>query len=297
MSGQQSASPPTARVVDVVEALVSAGADHPTGRWTLAEVVATTGMTRATAHAVLATLVERAWVERDDAKTYAVGPALRLLARDLAAPGTLDQLAHDAAAKVAAATGHTTVVVRCEDGAVVVGDVAAAPGRTSAIAVGSRVPYLPPFGPGFAAWADHDEQEAWVGHAERINPALAERLRRVLPAIRRRGHSLERFDPASASVFEALALLQDDALGDAVREVLGTVLARLTKVDFTPAELRGRHAVTAIAAPVFDAEGRVVRNLALQPRGTHAAAELTELGRTLVEAADTVTESSGGRRP
>lgn len=293
-SGAVPASPPTARVVDVVEALVA----RPGVRWSLTDIVRSTGMTRATAHAVLATLTERGWVHRDDdAKTYTVGSYLAVLGRELAAARPLERLAHDAAEKLAAEHQVTTVVVHLVTDAVVVTDVVPPPGVRSAIAVGNKVPFLPPYGPGFVAWAPATEQQRWLEHARRINPALADRLAEVLPVIRRRGYSLERFDEAAAAAFDVLGRLQDDVFGGAVREILGRVLVDLGRVDYLPTELRGgRHRIASIAAPVFDDRGEVVLNLALQPRGEFSPAELRLLGDDLVRAADGVTAASGGIR-
>uniref|UniRef100_UPI0035691A51 helix-turn-helix domain-containing protein n=1 Tax=Nocardioides sp. TaxID=35761 RepID=UPI0035691A51 len=93
---QAPASPPTARVVDVVEALVA----RPTMPMTLTDLVQATGMSRATAYAVLSTLVDRGWVQRNDVdKSYAIGSYLAVLGRELAASRPTEQLAHDAAAK------------------------------------------------------------------------------------------------------------------------------------------------------------------------------------------------------
>lgn len=297
--GSPPASPPTARVIDVVEALAA----RPGERWSLTDLARRTGMTRATAHAVVSTLVDRGWVHRDEDKNYSIGPALTVLGRELAAARPTEQLAHDAAAKLAAEVGWTCVVVQRSTGvpadtdAVVVTDVLAAPGRSSSVAVGNKVPFVAPFGPAFAAWAEREEQEEWLASADRINPALGERLRRVLPAVRARGYSLERSDPASSAAFAVLGQLQDDVFGDAVREVLGRVLADLTQVDFVGAELRGRHEVTSIAAPVFDSAGRVTLNLSLHPHGALAAAELRALGEAVAAAAVSVTHAAGGQRP
>lgn len=297
--GSPPASPPTARVVDVIEALAA----RPGERWSLTDLSRRTGMTRATAHAVLGTLVERGWVQRDGEKNYTIGPALTVLGRELAAARPTEQLAHDAAAKLAAEVGWTCVVVHRSTGdpadadAVVVTDVLAAPGRSSSVIAGNKVPFVAPFGPAFAAWAEAEEQEAWLASAARINPALGDRLRRVLPAVRARGYSLERSDAASSAAFAVLGQLQDDVFGDAVREVLGRVLADLTQVDFVGAELRGRHAVTSIAAPVFDRTGRVALNLSLHPHGVLPAAELRALGEAVATAADAVTHAAGGQRP
>lgn len=288
-------SPPTARVVDVVETL----AGRSDTRWTLTDLARSTGMTRATAHAVLTTLSDRGWVHRDEAdKSYAVGPYLAVLGRELAAARPLEQLAHDAAAKLAAEHGHTTLVVHLVNEAVVVTDVVPPPGVRSGIAVGNKVPFLPPFGPGFVAWAQEVEQRAWLDHARRINPALGDRLEAVLPVVRRRGYSLERADDAARAAYEVLGRLQDDVFGAAVREILGRVLLDLTRVDHLGSELRsGRHRVASIAAPVFDERGRVALNVALQPRGEFSGGELRALGESVVRAADGVTAATGGVAP
>uniref|UniRef100_UPI0035615EC5 hypothetical protein n=1 Tax=Nocardioides sp. TaxID=35761 RepID=UPI0035615EC5 len=245
------------------------------------------------------TLVDRGWVQRNDVdKSYAIGSYLAVLGRELAASRPTEQLAHDAAAKLAVEVGFTAVVVHLVNDAVVVTDVLPAPGTTSGIAVGNRVPFLPPFGPGFVAWAASTEQEEWLAYAGRNNPALEARLREVLPAIRDRGYSLERLDSASAVAFDVLGQLQDDVFSDAVREVLGRMLALLAQVDFLPSELRrGKHAVTSMAAPVFDETGAVVLNLALQPKGTFSGQELSRLGESLATVAAGVTQTIGGVSP
>lgn len=281
-------SPPTARVLDVLETL----ARRPDRPRTLAELVRATGMTRATAHAVLGTLVQRGWVQRSEAdKTYAVGPHLAVIGRALADARPVERLAHDAVAKLAAEHDVTAMVVHLIDDALVVTDVAAAPTAPGPVArVGNRVPFLPPFGPGFAGWAAEHEQRAWLAHAARVNPALADRLVRVLPEIRRRGYSLERLDPVSAGAFEVLARLQSDVFGDAVRGVVGRVLADMTLVDFLPDELVGQElTVSSIAAPVLDDGGRVVLDLVVQPHGPRSAAALEELGEAVAHAASQVS--------
>ena len=288
---RRTASPPTARVLDVLETL----AQRPDRPRSLADLVRATGMTRATAHAVLDTLVQRGWVQRSEVdKAYSVGPYLAVVGQALAGARPVERLAHDAIAKLAVEHDVTALVVHLVDEALVVTDVAAAPAVGAPdVRVGHRVPYLPPFGPAFAAWATPEEQETWLAHAERTNPDLATRLRAVLPEVRRRGYSLERLDAASAGAFEVLARLQDDVFGDAVREVVGRVLTQLTQVDFLPGELEGTSpVVSSITAPVLDAAGRVVLDLALQPAGPRSAAELTALGEAVADAAARISAAA-----
>jgi DNA-binding IclR family transcriptional regulator len=278
-------------VLDVLETL----AQRPDRPRSLADLVRATGMTRATAHAVLDTLVQRGWVQRSEVdKTYAVGAYLAVVGRALASARPVERLAHDAIAKLAVEHDVTALVVHLVDDALVVTDVAAPPSSGAPdVRVGHRVPYLPPFGPAFAAWAPAADQEAWLAHADRTNPDLGERLRAVLPEVRRRGYSLERLDPVSAGAFEVLARLQDDVFGDAVREVVGRVLAQLTQVDFLPGELVGPSlAVSSITAPVLDDAGRVVLDLAVQPDGPRSADALTALGEAVADAAARVSTAA-----
>jgi DNA-binding IclR family transcriptional regulator len=285
-------------VLDVLETL----AQRPDRSRSLADLVRATGMTRATAHAVLDTLVQRGWVQRSEVdKTYSVGSYFAAVGQALAGARPVEHLAHEAISKLAAEHDATAVVVHVVDGALVVTDVAPAPsagpgrgwaGVREPVRVGSRAPYVPPFGLGFAAWAPPEEQEAWLAHAAG-NTRLVDRLRAVLPQVRRRGYTLDRLDPVFAGAFEVLARLQQDVLGEAVREVVGRVLDEVTLIDHLPEEVEsGEVSVSSITAPVLDATGRVVLDLAVQPAGPRAAAELTALGEAVADAAARVSAAA-----
>lgn len=279
-------SPPTARVIDVIEAVAAAPGRH----WSVAELARTTGLTRGTAHALLSTLAARGWLRRDAEKSYSVGPYLGVLGRSLAQARPLETRAHDVAAKLAAETGHRTVVVHLLGDALVVTDLAAPPGVRDRLPIGTRIPFAPPFGPGFVAWADPATTERWLADAAAVNPDLANRLALVLDAVRDRGFSLERLDDASAATFEVLGRLQDDVFGDAVRAVLGQLLVRTEHVDYLPDELAALppdalQQVTSIAAPVLHQDASVAFNLALQPSTALPISELLDLGRHLARAA------------
>jgi DNA-binding IclR family transcriptional regulator len=67
----ETASPPTGRVLDVLELLAQRDRDGPR----LTDVIEELGITRATAHSILTTLCDRGWASRDpapDGKLYPV---------------------------------------------------------------------------------------------------------------------------------------------------------------------------------------------------------------------------------
>src|ERR1700743_3127607 len=101
-------SPPTARVLDVVELL--AGTDED--RLRFSDVVRRLDLTQATAHAILTTLCERGWVSRDPVdKTYSLGPALAVVATRVETARPLAQAARTVALDLAGQFGYATSVV------------------------------------------------------------------------------------------------------------------------------------------------------------------------------------------
>ena len=88
------ASPPTARVLDVIE-LLARSADRS---FTLAQIVRELRITWATGHAILATLVERGWASRDETdKSFRLGPALAVASDEAVAARPLGRLVRRAA--------------------------------------------------------------------------------------------------------------------------------------------------------------------------------------------------------
>src|SRR4051794_17009511 len=105
------ASPPTARVLDVLELLAR------DGEWRFTDVVRELDLTQATAHAILGTLVERGWVSRDpSAKTFVLGDAATAFADSLIGAKPLLQQARAAALGLVEETGYpSSIIVRTGD--------------------------------------------------------------------------------------------------------------------------------------------------------------------------------------
>ena len=76
--GRQVPSPPTERVVAVMHLL----AGDPARNFSLADISRRLGISRATGHAILATLAHHRWVVRHEpSASYSWGPAIGALAR------------------------------------------------------------------------------------------------------------------------------------------------------------------------------------------------------------------------
>jgi flavin reductase (DIM6/NTAB) family NADH-FMN oxidoreductase RutF/DNA-binding IclR family transcriptional regulator len=121
--------------------------------------------------------------------------------------------------------------------------------------VGQHVPFTPPLGALFVAWATPGEQEAWL--AEGTDEAQRAALRKGLGRIRQRGFSLRADGPFHADLDRALARLPSQLeLQPKVRQLL-----RQVTLDFEPEALEQVRAVRQLAAPVFAPSGRVVMTL------------------------------------
>lgn len=158
--------------------------------------------------------------------------------------------------------------------------------RVAPTRVGQRLPFTPPLGGLFVAWAHEDEQEAWLAQATDAHHRDA--LRRGLERIRDRGFSLS-LDGSAHPEFElALTRLEaEPALGPTVRRLLPHVT-----LHYEPESLDEVHTVRQIAAPVFAPSGEVVMYLMLFGLSSPVDPEtVRELSRNLVDAAGHVTSA------
>jgi flavin reductase (DIM6/NTAB) family NADH-FMN oxidoreductase RutF/DNA-binding IclR family transcriptional regulator len=123
--------------------------------------------------------------------------------------------------------------------------------------VGQRLPYTPPLGALFVAWAPPTEREAWLAQAVDDDHRAA--LERNLDRIRARGFSLSIDGPAQADLELGLTRLESEPVLDpTVRRLLQQVTG-----DAEPDDLDEVRAVRQLAAPVFGPTGEVVMYLML----------------------------------
>ncbi|WP_043651662.1 helix-turn-helix domain-containing protein [Nocardia thailandica] len=274
------ASPPTHRVVQVMELLSRRATEH----LSLARIVRETGLSRATAHAVVTQLTADGWLVRDEDGCYGLGFGLLALARRAEAAFPLRRTAQAALRALSATVGVPVFLAERDGEAIVVTEVLGTP-SAGWIRVGRRLPLAPPVCREFVAWAPEAERTAWL---DRADPAHRDRLAAVLDAVAARGYSVERLVDDSTPMLEALSALRSSTVTDPLRHHLGAVIAELVTIDYLPDEVGAVNAVVTVAVPVFGPDGRVAASVVACPDARLTATELTELAATITAAADRI---------
>ncbi|MEE3849539.1 helix-turn-helix domain-containing protein [Gordonia sp. LSe1-13] len=284
---RSSHSPPTSRVIRIIELLASP--EQPP--LPLADIVRRTGLSRATAHAIVGELVDHGWVLRDG-KTgaYTVGPAFAALAR---ATGSADNVARwastcarelserfDMPAFVAQRIGSDLITVTDHVVPARVRDRDDSPWFRH----GRQVRLRPPICREFIAYESVESQAAWIAQAP---DTIRARLRTVLDAVSERGYSIERMTDDHVAMIEALGTL--DSVSDRLRARVGDLLTELSAIDYLPAELEGHVAAVTIGAPIFDSSGLVVASIVVCPNTTLPAADLRHLAEQTRAAASSIS--------
>ncbi|WP_307817730.1 helix-turn-helix domain-containing protein [Nocardia acididurans] len=278
-------SPPTRRVVQTIELL----SRHPAEHLSLARIVRATGMSRATAHAVLSQLTADGWTLRDEDGNYGLGLGLMAVARRTESAFPLRRLALDAMRALSVAHGAPVFLAEREQHSIVVTEVIGTP-SVPWIRPGRHIPLAPPVCREFVAWAPAADRAAWLAAAD---PAHRVRLEAVLEAIRTRGYSVERLADDSAPMLEALASLRHSPVTDPLRHRLNALITDLITIDYLPDELTDQNAVVSVAAPVFASDGTVIASIVACPDTNLTATQLVDLADATIAAAETVT----GNRP
>lgn len=270
-------SPPTSRVVRVVELLCAT----PEGALPLADIVRRTGMSRATAHAVLQQLTADGWTSRDDGD-YRIGPALARLAGRIDTAFPLRRAATLAARDLAQHLETPVFVAMRDDDFIEVAEIIREPAYEW-IRRGRRLRLRPPIAREFAAWAPPDDREAWIAAAP---AAIRTRLGLALAAIRERGYTIERLAPEADQILDAIAPLRSSP----IRDQIGDVLSQLIEIDYLPDELVGDSIGAATIAAPIRRDAAVIASLVVCTDATLPAAEVERIGAATIAAADRLTE-------
>jgi DNA-binding IclR family transcriptional regulator len=289
-------NPSVERAASVL-ALLSA---EPERDFTLAEIVRQTDLSKATVHALLASLTSNRWLLR-----YPAGPSYRL------GPGliALGEAARQGYPELPYAQDKmrelgTELGLECMASAVVGSEIVIlakngvpAPLSVTA-AIGQRVPLVPPLATVFFAWSQDPSIEAafspWTGTGGK----LTESYRRGLRAVHDRGFAMGLENPVRERLGRTLAAQL--ARGQFATREAAELVGDLTEedyqlIDIDPAE---SYWLSYLAAPIFDTTGRVSLALTLvgfprQLRGD----DVIRHGKLLRAAADEVTEAVHGREP
>ncbi|MCV7380329.1 IclR family transcriptional regulator [Mycobacterium alsense] len=288
---RQPTSPPTERVVAIMRLLGS----QPARAFSLAEITRELGISRATGHAILTTLVAHRWVVRDDATAaYCCGPAIASLARPAS-----DRMFHGILQELAESTATQVFLARRDANTLVVVDSAGESGSGMRIERGLRLPLVAPFGRDYVAWSSPGARRAWLEGIGRPSAALSRRMTLVLNEIRERGYAVERLTREYVGVYTALRALGGEAeptAPDTIAARLARAFADLTVIDVLRAELTddGAHSVATISAPVVDEDGVVSMSVSAAPFADLPAASVERLGERVRGAARRIEAQVAG---
>lgn len=278
----QDPSPPTKRVVGVIQLLAGASA----GPATLTEICRELGISRSTGHAILATLCACDWVWRDPLSgRFSLGNGFpRVPAVDEPMSRTLREPLRE----LCSALGMAACISEVSGGQIAVIESAAPDGGRSQVQAGQRVPFVAPFGREFVAWAPAGARRAWLEGAGPVNDVYRARMPKVLDEITRRGYGIERLSDPLLKVYAALLALEDGNAPGPVAVRLAAAVADLTVVDFLPGELAqiDECSLATISAPIFDTEGRVVLTVSAQPYRSLTLDEVRHIGDQVLDFAE-----------
>lgn len=275
----QDPSPPTRRVVAVVE-LLAAAAEAP---MTLAEICRELRISRSTGHAIMASLCASDWVLRDPLSgRYSIGPGLP---RPSAVNTLMSQMLRGPLRQLCSAIGVATSIAEVRGDFLVVVEATAPDSTRPPVRAGQRMPFVAPFGREFVAWAPVAVREKWWDAAGPVNDVYRARMPKILDEIRERGYGIERLSDPLLRVFAALLALPDGDGPDPVSARLAGAVADLTIVDFLPGELAqiAEHPVATISAPIFDALGNVVMTVSAQPYSHLTLPEARDIASRVID--------------
>lgn len=280
-------------MLDVVE-LLARCANRPIR---FSDVVRELDLTQATAHAILKTLCDRGWASRDPiTKTFALGPALAVVAARTDTARPLTHAARAAALRLSGEVNYPcSVVERFGDLLAVTafeGETATQPSGIP----GDRIPYAPPFGVALAAWDTDEEQRAWIRRGAGTNPDRVRRLQQVLQNTRERGFDVDWTTPAVAQAVQAVGTLDSNDMPTPVRHIRDQLLVEFTTIGFLSDDNPGRRKqpVVTIAAPVFDRRGHAALMMAVHPLCPLSSRQIKAIGQRLTDHTAALSES---RRP
>jgi DNA-binding IclR family transcriptional regulator len=273
-------SAPTERVLDVIELL-----SHPeNAQMRFSDVVRELNLSQATAHAILKTLTDRGWINRDPVgKTFSLGPALSLIASRLDNARPLAHLAREAARRLATEVDvPASVIERAGDDLVITAFEQPKGGAISA-SPNERIPYTAPFGVAFAAWDTTEAQQAWIERAGADDAALHRQLTDVLTQTRERGYDIDWMTPALAQAAHALGALSEHALPINMRSIIDQLRIEFTSAALTShVDRRAARPVATISAPVLDKAGHVQLILGLHPVRPMTMREVQRAAKSLL---------------
>lgn len=297
-AGSARRSPPTERVVQVLDFLVARKGQQ----FGLSELARQLDISKPTCLGIVSALVDGGYLIRDPlSKTYTLGPALIAAGRAAQQGFAAGPIAREHLAELGERFGTTCTASAVVGDRIAVLELTSPPGVRPTVKVGEVYPFAPPVGLMYVLWDGDDRLEAWLRREPTLPVELdRERLQRVATECRRDGYLVETLTPVGRQLHALMAGVAAHALPADLRNVLGEMVSSLGERVYlrdVDADSAGEHPVSLIAAPTFDAEGHQAMVLTLYVGATISDEEIRMRGEALAAAADVVTAEVGGRRP
>ncbi|QFS93850.1 IclR helix-turn-helix domain protein [Mycobacterium sp. THAF192] len=288
------ASPPTQRVVDVLDFL----ARHPHDRFGVSELARRVGQSKPTCLGIVITLAESGYLVRDPAdKTYRLGPSLISLGHVAQESMRIGPPARDQLRRLSSKFGTTAALAAVVDDRITLLELVGPPGADVGVQVGQSYPFAPPVGLMFVLW-DDDALRDWLAREPTVPLRTdTERRDRVVADCRRTGYLVERLTPGGRRLYALMAGVSA-TLPDELRVLLGELVSDIgERVYLRGADDETRHDISVISAPVFDHYRRQVMVVSMQVGKALTDNEIRERAQAVVMTADAVTEQLGGTKP
>ncbi|CAN5630092.1 helix-turn-helix domain-containing protein [soil metagenome] len=296
-AGTGRASPPTARVVTVLDFLAA----HPHEQFGLSALARQLGLSKPTCLGILMTLTDSGYLIRDSVdKTYRLGPGLISLGHIAQESMRVSPAAREALHALSRDFDTTAALSAVVDDRITLLEVVTPPGVPLAVRVGQSYPFAPPVGLMFVLW-DGTALQDWLARSPTI-PLRTEsrRLDRVITECRESGYLVERLTPGGRRLYALMAGMSS-TLPDELRALLGEMISDIGERVYLRGEggtTKGqRHDVSVISAPVYDHHGRQAMVASLQIGRALTDSEIGGHARGLMVAADALTAQLGGRKP
>ncbi|MFC9789444.1 helix-turn-helix domain-containing protein [Rhodococcus sp. NPDC127528] len=285
-SGATSPSPPTDRVVSIVEMLTAL--DGPATSADLADAL---GLSRSTVGAILSALRERGWVRRLADLRYVPGPALAAIAEKargkLPVPDGLTGRIEALAARVGCGAALSLV----EDGRLVFVAMTEGLGHIPAgIEVGLRLPMQAPGGAAVVAVSDRALQQRWL---DTVPADRRAQLAKTLAQIAEDGVGVWGADAADIDRIDVLAQvvshLSADPASQRLRDSVQAIITDTSGHLYDGATLASDRdlPISYLSAPVFDSAGEPLWELQIGPlRSAVSARERQHYIREITQAAN-----------
>jgi DNA-binding IclR family transcriptional regulator len=294
------ASPPTARVVEVLDFL----ARHPHDHFGLSELARRLELSKPTCLGIVTTLTESGYLVRDARdKTYRLGPALITLGHTAQESMRVSPAARDELRRLSARFATTAALSAVVDDRITLLELVAPPGSKVSVRVGQSYPFAPPVGLMFVLWDDEAVRD-WLAKEPTI-PLKTDsaRLDRVIAECRASGYLVERLTPAGRRLYALMAGMSS-TLPDELRALLGEMISDVgervylrSETNATGPGARARHDISIISAPVYDHHERQAMVVSLQIGRALTDAEIAKRAQGVITAADALTAQLGGSKP